>query len=146
MAERYVMDNSVLMRAFLPDRECSDRADKVLSLVLTGDISVIVPKNAMHEFCGAVTGALRKKGRPVGEAIEAIRKFQRLPIRYVESPELIERAVELAFAYNKSWYDMYYFAVAEQEGVPVCTADEKSAQAIPPDRPCRIVLLTQFPG
>ncbi len=144
MPANYVFDNSVLLRAFLPDRDGSDSAKHVLALLLAGDITACEPKNALHEFCGALVKAFRKRDKTADEAVCAIRAFRKLPIRYEESQALIERASRLAFAYAKTWYDMYYFAVAEQAGVAVCTADEKCVAGLPGDFPCEYVLLQDF--
>jgi predicted nucleic acid-binding protein len=112
--------------------------------VITRDIEVAAPKNVVHEFCGALCRAFRQRGNPVEEAIEAVRSFFRLPIIYVESPQLIERAVELAFLHHKTFYDMYYFAVAESRGIPVCTADERCVGGSGRTFPCECVLLQDF--
>ena len=144
MPAEYVLDNSVILRAFLREREGSDLAQQILALVITRDIEVAATKNVVHEFCGALCKAFRQRGKPVEEAIEAVRFFFSLPIIYVESPQLIERAVELAFLHNKSFYDMYYFSVAESKGIPVCTADEKCVGGLGETFPCKYILLEDF--
>jgi predicted nucleic acid-binding protein len=144
MPAEYVLDNSVILRAFLQDREGSDPACKILALVIARDIQVAAPKNVVHEFCGALCKAFRRRGKTVDEAVQAIREFFKLPISCVESEELIERAIKLAFIYHKGFYDMYYFAVAESKGVPVCTADKRSIDGLAEDFPCEYVLLDDF--
>jgi predicted nucleic acid-binding protein len=144
MPAEYVLDNSVILRAFLPDRDGGNLAHKILGLVIAGDVKATAPKNVVHEFCGALCNAFRRRGKPVEEALQAIRKFFQLPITCVESEELIERAIELAFIYHKAFYDMYYFAVAESKGVPVCTADERSIGGLAKTFPCEYVLLDDF--
>jgi predicted nucleic acid-binding protein len=146
MSRKVVLDNSVLMRAFLPDREGHDAADLLLGLLIVGDIRAVGPANLLHEFCGALTGLLRTSGRSFDEARQAIERFLSLPIDFVEDHGLIRRTTELSFRFGKRWYDMYYFAVGEREGVPVVTADEGSVRGVGPDFPCRHILLRDFFG
>jgi len=136
----YVLDASVVVRWFLPDQDASEHAERLLSLVLAGDIVAFAPRNLVHEFCGVIAKKFREKHKPVDEAVDAFRAFVRLPIRYEESDGLIESAVRLSFLHDKTFYDMYYFAVGEHQGVPVCTADEQSVAGVGPGFP-RYVLL-----
>jgi len=140
MPDSYVLDASVVIRWFLPEQDQEEHAHRLHGLVLAGDIVAIAPRNLLHEFCGATTSAFRNKHKPVDDALEAFRAFLMLPIRYEESDDLIENAMRLAFVHGKSFYDMYYFSVGEKQGIPVCTADERSVAGVGPGFP-RYVLL-----
>ena len=142
---KYVLDCNVLLKAFLPDRDGSDMAQKILALLVVGDILVLSHRNLVYEFCGSIVRIFRRRHKPVQEAISAIRSFRKLPIEYVDdTEEMLERATEFSMGHAKSWYDMYYFALAEQAGVAVCTADEKCVAGLPGDFPCEYVLLQDF--
>ncbi|MBE3123578.1 MAG: type II toxin-antitoxin system VapC family toxin [Planctomycetes bacterium] len=138
---RYVLDSSVLLCAFLPDEDGSDTAVKLLRLLITGDVAVLAPRNMVYEFCGAMDKAVRRHRRDVGEAVKAIIDLLKLPVEYVEWEGMLTRTMELSVRYNKSWYDMCYFAVAERDHIPVCTADRASVSGLPEDFPCEYVLL-----
>jgi len=142
---KYVLDCNVLLKAFLPDRDGSDVAQKILALLVAGDILVLSPRNLVYEFCGSIVKIFRRRRKPVEEAIKAIRSFLKLPIQYVDdTQEMLERATEFSMDHAKNWYDMYYFAVGEHAGVPVCTADEKSVRGLPKDFACDHILLGDF--
>jgi predicted nucleic acid-binding protein len=144
MSDRFVLDNSIAIRWVLPDREGHNLAKQIIKLLVVGDIHVVAPKNMIYEFCGAVTKAYRKRRKSAREALRAIRSFMELPIHYIESQELIERATSLSMDFRKNFYDMYYFSVAESEGLAVCTADEKSVSGLGEGFPCKYVLLEDF--
>jgi len=144
MAETYVLDTNVLLRAFLPSREYGDIARRVLALLLAGDIIAVAPRNLLYEFCGAVSKVFRQRAQPLDAALRVIRAFQRLPIRYVEMEPLLERALALSFACNKAFYDTCFFAVSEGEQAALCTADDRLIRGLGPDFPCRIILLREF--
>ena len=144
MSDRFVLDSSVAIRWVLPDREGHELARQILKLLLVGDIHVVAPRNMIYEFCGGITKAYRKRKKSADEALLAIRSFMSLPIRYVESEELIERATSLSMDFCKSFYDMYFFSVAESESLTVCTADKKSVRGLGEHFPCEYILLKDF--
>ena len=146
MPRKYVLDASVVARAFLPDRRWHKDAERILALLLAGDMAVLAPENARYEFCGLITKTFRKRRWSADQALAAVRAFERLPILYFDPREFVESAVRLAFTHGKGFYDMCYFAVGHQEGVPVCTADEKSVRSVGENFPCEFVLLVDFFG
>ena len=75
MSRKYVLDSSVVVRAFLPDRCWHEDAKRILALLLAGDIAVVAPKNARYEFCGVITKTFRKRRRSADQALAAIRAF-----------------------------------------------------------------------
>lgn len=143
---RYVPDTTVLLRAFVPDREWGEHAKCFLALLITGRISAVAPKNLTFEFYGGLTNAFRRRGKTAKDAERALQKFLALPIEYVDSEETLRRGAELSLTYQKSPYDMLFFAVAEAQRIAVCTADQRSVDGLPASFPCRHVLLKDFPG
>lgn len=144
MAETYVLDTNVLLRAFVPGREHGDVAREILALLLAGDILAVAPRNLLYEFCGAVSKVFRLRRKPLDEAVGVVKAFLELPIRYLQVEPLLERAMALSLAYNKAFYDTCFFAVGEREGATLCTADERLVQGLGADFPCEIVLLRDF--
>jgi len=142
--DRMVLDNSVMVRAFLPDENGHDSAAKVLALLSVGDIVALAPRNMMYEFCNAMAKAFRKRRRPCRDAVESLHKFLNLPIQYVDWEGMLERTMELSFSYGKSWYDMCYLAVGEHENVRVCTEDRSSVASLPDGLKSRFVFLDDF--
>jgi predicted nucleic acid-binding protein len=140
MPDSYVLDASVAVRWFLPGQDAGGHAQRLLGLVLAGDIVAVAPRNLVYEFCGAIAKAFRIGRKPASEAIEAFRAFLKLPIRYVESDSLIEGAIQLSFLHGKSFYDMYYFSVGGREKFRVCTADENSVASVGPGFPPYVLL------
>lgn len=144
MSDRFVLDSSVALRWVFPDEKGHEIARQILKMLLVGDIHVVAPKNMMYEFCATVAHNYRTRKKSVDEALLAIRSFMRLPISYFESQELIERATSLSMDFCKSFYDMYFFSVAESESLTVCTADKRSVRGLGEDFPCKYVLLDDF--
>lgn len=86
--------------------------------------------------------AYRRRGRPLAELLRAFDYFRRLPIQYSEeSSDSVDQAATLAMTFHKSFHDMCYFALGEEQSVPVCTADEKSVGGLGSEFPVRFVLL-----
>jgi len=140
MPDSYVLDANVVIRWFLPVQDEDEHAQRLLRLVLAGDIVAVAPRNLVHEFCGVIVREFRRKRKPVSEAIEVFRTFLRLPIRYAESESLIEGAIRLSFLHGKRFYDMYYFSVGEREDIRVCAADEQSVAGAGPGLPPYVLL------
>jgi predicted nucleic acid-binding protein len=140
MPDSYVLDASVVVRWFLPDQDEGEDAQRLLRLVLAGDIVAVAPRNLVHEFCGVIVREFRRKRKPMSDAIDAFRKFLGVPIRYAESDSLIEGAIRLSFLHGKTFYDMYYFSVGERERLRVCTADENSVTSAGPGFPPHVLL------
>lgn len=144
MPTRWVFDTNVFVRAFLPDREDAEKARDILALLVAGDIVAVAPKNMLYEFCGGISGACRRREKGAEEALGMIRDFRCLPITYVESDEITDRAVRLSFDRMKRFYDTCFLAVAEREGVRLCTADARLIAGLAPGDPCEFVLLRDF--
>jgi len=140
MPDSYVLDANVVLRWFLPGQDAGGHAQRLLGLVLAGDIIAVAPRNLVYEFCGVIAKEFRRKRKPMREATDAFRKFLGIPIRYVESDRLIEGAILLSFLHGKSFYDMCYFAAAEHEKMRVCTADEQSVAGVGPGFPPYVLL------
>jgi len=96
MPRRYVVEASVAVRWFLPDQDLGSHAERFLALLLAGDIEVLAPANLIHEFCGVICAQFRSRRKSADDAAEVVRKFLKLPISYVQSNDLIERATRLS--------------------------------------------------
>ena len=64
------------------------------------------------------------------EAREALAKTHMAPIRVMETGPYQDRAMTLALAYGRSFYDALYLALAQMEGGIFVTADERMVNAM----------------
>lgn len=124
--------------------ELSDAAVRLVRRALTSD-RIVAPACARAE----VGSVLRKKVRQTlleSEQAEVLwTRFGLLPIEYAESPDLHNRAWEIAEQYGMpSLYDAVFLACTEVASAPAdavrefWTADEELLRSIRADRPAYV--------
>lgn len=145
MAETYVLDSTVVVAWFIPEQENHAAALPILRSVLSGEVVAMAPRYMKYEFYNALTKAFRLRGKAIQELAGVLNDFPLLPVLYVdESPALLLRAAILSHRFRKAFYDMGYFALAEEHAVPVCTGDKASVAGLGPGFPARHVLMDDF--
>jgi predicted nucleic acid-binding protein len=117
-----VIDASVAVRWFLPE-PLSDRA----RLILARGETVIAPEIAPIEIMNVAWKRLTRRLITPAQAGEICRRaampFSSLtPLRVLRA-----RAAELMLALDHPVYDCLYLALAEAEGCPLVTADDRLA-------------------
>jgi len=155
MAKRAVLDASIAIKWFLRDslETNIDKAERILLLLLNGDLELHAPRIFTYEVCGAMAKACahrlagNKAPRMTMEfAVRCVKELFQLPIQVEGSDEqeAIE-ALELAVTYGKGHYDMTYLSLARKMNCEWLTADEKVLLAAPAGFPTKqIVLLSSF--
>ena len=128
----FVVDASVVAKWFLPaeGETLKDEALEFLHRYTTGQIRLVVPDLFWAEFGNVMWKAVRR-GRWTKDAADAAiaaMKDRNLPT--VPSLELLEAAFTLANAFEKSFYDSLYVALAISSKAQLVTADERLAQAL----------------
>ena len=80
---------------------------------------------------------LARAGMTMGKALEPaaiaqpiLNALGRAPLRIVGSPGLLEAALEIAVAFQRSVYDSLYVALALARGCVLITADHRLAKAL----------------
>ncbi len=128
MAERFVVDNSVVMAWCFQD-ESSPYADSVLEKLTAA--TVLVPAVWILEVVNVLLAAERKNRLCESDSSRFLNLLALLPIEVSrESPELrMEELLYLGRSCGLSSYDAAYLNLAIREGLPIATQDEKLRNA-----------------
>ena len=115
-----VIDASVVVKWVIPEA-LSDRADRVRDH--EGDIRA--PDLLLIEVANALWRKTLAREISPREADTALDLVQRSGLDLRGTPPLVPRAMELARRLGHPVYDCVYLALAEREGVPLVTADQR---------------------
>ncbi len=124
MRDSLVVDSSVAVKWYIPESG-SDRA----ALLLRAGVRLVAPDLLIPE----VGNVLWKRRRYVPAAdIETIvvAFASACPVSLYPSIALLQGALSVALAYERSVYDSLYLALAVSEDCPLVTADERLCNAL----------------
>jgi predicted nucleic acid-binding protein len=99
---------------------------EALELVRLND--VVAPDLLPTEVRNALVNRVRRRLSTVGDARAAAAAFPRIPLIVERSSDYLERAFELALAFEHPVYDCIYLALALERGLTLVTADERFAR------------------
>jgi len=128
---RFVLDNSVAMRWFMPSNKPQDQAycrDVLNSFVSS---SALVPNLWHIEAVSALLGSEKREEITEGEIESYLIKLDALPI-FVDPLTVhnaFGRTLTLARAFSLSSYDATYLELAIRESIPIATLDKKLQKA-----------------
>ncbi len=123
----FVVDSNVITKLYLRDEPWTDKADTLFQRFAEGEVAIVAPRLALYEVPAAIRRAVIKGRINELNALEAIRRFQQLPLPLIEErPAVLEEAFRLANRYLCTFYDAVYLQLAEHLGWSFITADEKS--------------------
>jgi len=123
-----VVDAGVLVCGFLEDEPHTNEARTLADAYGGGYVGLIAPSLLPHEFANSILKAVRGGRVPLSEALDIMERFDELSLRL--HPVDPARAFSLAHQHGRSAYDAAYLALAEQEGVPLITADLRLYNAV----------------
>ena len=95
--------------------------DEALDLVRQND--VVVPDLLPAEVRNALVNRVRRKLSTIEEARTAAAAFRAIPLIVERSSDQLERAFDLALAFEHPIYDCIYLALAMARDLKLCTAD-----------------------
>lgn len=125
----FVIDASVAAKWFLPDEPFSALALELLRSSTAGATDFIVPDLFFSECGNILWKAARRQRLSVEESEAAIQVIGDLQTRTVPASGLLERTLQIARTYERTFYDSLYIALAVQQQTHLVTADEKLANA-----------------
>jgi predicted nucleic acid-binding protein len=136
---RIVADVSVAAKWILrgPEERLVPQARQLLLQLVNGEIQIIVPDLFWVELGNVLWKAVRigRCTRTVAES--GLRELKEEGLLTIPSQSLIEAALGIAIAFDRTVYDSVYVALATDRNAQLMTADEKLANAIAAHYPVR---------
>jgi predicted nucleic acid-binding protein len=139
---KYVLDVSVAICWVIP-RPLSATALRLRDEYQRHLHQLLAPAVFIDEVAGALTKAERQNDIAVGQAAPLFARILNSPPLLIAHAPLIARAIDISSRTRSGYYDCLYVALAEQEGCPLITADQKSINTHAPHFP--IVPLATLP-
>lgn len=128
MTDRFVIDASIAVSAWLPDEDHYLLAGRLLDHATQGLVVLVAPDHLRLEAFSAITRASCRRRIPVADARRVITRIPEVPLAYhaLDWP-LILRAAEISLAISLGFYDCRFVALAEQLGLPLVTSNDRHA-------------------
>ena len=119
----YVVDASVGVKWFVRERE----ADREVALALRqrhieGATRMIVPELFLLEVPNAIKTGRKSTEEELAEVLTTLADLDVQVEQHTQ--RVLRKTNAVAWAYNLTWYDAVYVALAETLGFPCVTADE----------------------
>ncbi len=127
-----ILDASVAAKWFLPAREepLSAEARRLLQDYCAARLQLLVPDLFWPEIGNIFWKSVRRGRISLASAVEALETLRSLKIATAPSEPLLDAALHLAAAFDRTVYDGVYVALAQDRGAPLVTADERLANAL----------------
>ncbi len=120
-----VIDASVALKWYLEDEEYSLKAMGLLERYVSDDLDIIAPFLLEYEVINGLIIA-QKRGRVENKkVITAVDGFMDLEIKMKSLSGLYSKVLHFCSVYKCSAYDAAYLALADNEDIPIVTADER---------------------
>ena len=121
----YVVDASVVAAAFFGD----DHADACRALLGSG--RTLHAPDLLHAGVANVIWKRRRLGEVnEQEAADLLADVLRLPLQIAPSAPLVESALQISLAADRTVYDCLYVALAVQENAVLLTGDQRLVNAL----------------
>jgi predicted nucleic acid-binding protein len=127
-----VVDASVAAKWLLPaaGEGFLDQANHLVALHVRRELQLLAPDLIEHELGNALWKAVRRKRISQTEAENSLRNFAALEIQVVPTSDLLNQALQIAVACDRSFYDSLYIALALSTKTELITADERLVNAL----------------
>lgn len=128
----FVVDASVAAKWVLPSalEPYSEYALRLLDSYLQKQINIIVPYLFWAEIGNVLWKATRTGRVTIADAKLGLRVVIGSEFETAPSRSLLDRALEIAALFGRSFYDCLYVALAESAPAEFVTADEKLVKAL----------------
>jgi len=118
-----VVDASVLIAVIVNEKQ------KPALIKITHEADLIAPASIHWEIGNAFSAMLKRQRITIKQAIQAIKVYQQIPLRFVEIE--LSDALELAAELNIYAYDAYLLRCASKYRAPLLTLDEQLIRLAP---------------
>lgn len=124
-----VVDASVAIKWFNPAEALAESANLIRADYVHGRIALVVPVFWDYEIANGINKAVARGNLTADEGREAVRLILAVQAQRVPLPSP-DDSYELAQRYQRSVYDSWYVALAQQLGAEFWTADRKLYNAL----------------
>ena len=127
-----VVDASVAAKWFLPENgeALADRALALLNKYDKNEVQFVVPDLFYVEIANAIWKAVRTGRVPRASGDQALVLLTQREFTTVPSLKLLDKAFQIATAFERTVYDSLYVTLAVQAGSQLITADERLANSL----------------
>lgn len=126
-----VLDASVIIKWFTQE-EKREEAINLRENYVSGEIEIVVPDLLLYEISNALRFNPNFKEKDIKEAIESLFDIEINII--VPIPEVLQKAVDVAYSKEITIYDAFYIALSQMIDFDFITADEKLYEKIKDDK------------
>lgn len=124
-----VVDASVAIKWFNPAEDLADRANLIRDDYVHGRIALVMPAFWDYEIVNGINKAVARRKLTAEEGRDAIRLILAVHAQRAALPSPHE-SYEMAQRYQRSVYDSWYLALAEQTACEFWTADRRLYNAV----------------
>ncbi len=128
----YVVDTNVAAKWLLPaaGELLLEQANHLLARHVGRDALLVAPHLIEAEIGDVLWKAVRRNRISRSEAENSLRRFASLAIQILPTSDLLDKALQIAVAYDRSFYDSLYVALAVASNTELVTADERLVNAL----------------
>ena len=127
-----VVDACVAAKWLLPaaGEALLEQADHLIARHVKRELQLLAPDLIEAEIGNVLWKAARRKRISPADAENSLRRFTELGIESIPTSDLLGKALQIAVAYDRSFYDALYVAVALATKTELITADERLVNAL----------------
>jgi len=127
-----VVDASVAAKWLLPaaGEGLLDQANRLVALHVRRELQLLAPDLIEAELSNVLWKAVRRKRISQAEAGNSLRNFAALAIQVIPTSDLLDQALHIAVACDRTFYDSLYVALALSTKTELITADERLVNAL----------------
>jgi predicted nucleic acid-binding protein len=127
-----VVDACVAAKWLLPaaGEGLLEQADHLIARHVKRELQLLAPDLIEAEIGNVLWKAARRKRISPADAENSLRRFTELGIESIPTSDLLGKALQIAVAYDRSFYDALYVAVALATKTELVTADERLVNAL----------------
>jgi predicted nucleic acid-binding protein len=123
----YVVDASVVAE-FLSTGPYTPNAQAFFKRALLGDV-FSAPELCLNECTNVIWKAVRFRGMPPQQALQAVRDLKALPLKRAATKSILGTALAIGLKHNLAVYDSLYIALALRTSSVLVTIDTKQEMA-----------------
>ena len=128
----WVVDASVAAKWLLPaaGEGLLDQANRLVALHVRRELQLLAPDLIEAELGNVLWKAVRRNRISQAEAENSLRNFTALAIQVIPTSDLLNQALQIGVACDRSFYDSLHVALALTTKTELITADERLVNAL----------------